>query len=59
VVISNSFWQRRFGGAADAVARTLVLDGVPFTIVSVTPPEFSGLDVDRTFHVVVSMLPKQ
>jgi hypothetical protein len=59
VVISNSFWQRRVGGAADAVGRTLVLDGVPFTIVSVTPPEFSGLDVDLTFDVVVLMLPKQ
>ena len=52
-VISYSFWQRRFGGAADAVGRSLPLSGVPFTIVGVTPPGFFGPDVGRTFDVMV------
>ena len=52
-VISYSFWQRRFGGAADAIGRTLTLDRVPFTIVGVMPPDFFGLDVGRAFDVAV------
>jgi predicted permease len=42
-VISYSFWQRRFGGEASAVGRTLTLDRVPFTIIGVTPPGFFGV----------------
>ena len=39
-VISYGLWQRHFRGAADAVGRSLPLDGVPFTIVGVMPPGF-------------------
>ncbi len=51
-VISYGFWQRRFGGAADAIGRSLPLDGVPFTIVGVTPPNFFGLEIGRAFDVI-------
>ena len=36
-VISYAFWQRRFGGAADVVGRTIAVEQVPFTIVGVAP----------------------
>ncbi len=52
-VISYPFWQRRFGGAADAIGRSITVERVPFTIVGVTPPHFSGLDVGRTFDVAI------
>jgi putative ABC transport system permease protein len=52
-VVSYAFWQRRFGGAADAVGRTLALNGVPFTIVGVTPPSFFGPTVGRSYDVAV------
>jgi putative ABC transport system permease protein len=52
-VISYSFWQRRFGGAADAVGRALTLERVPFTIVGVTPPDFFGPEVGRAFDVAI------
>jgi putative ABC transport system permease protein len=52
-VISYGFWQRRYGGAADAVGRTLRLNGLPFTIVGVTPPSFFGPTVGRSFDVAV------
>jgi putative ABC transport system permease protein len=52
-VISYSFWQRRFGGAADAIGRSLTVERVPFTIVGVAPPEFFGVDVGRTFDVAI------
>src|SRR5262249_18768992 len=52
-VISYSFWQRHYGGAADAVGRTLTLDRLPFTIVGVTPPDFFGPEVGRAFDVAI------
>ena len=44
---------RRGGGDADAVGRTLTLNGVPFTIVGVTGPEFFGPDVGRSVDVTI------
>ena len=52
-VISYSFWQRRFDGAADVVGRTLAVERVPFTIVGVAPPQFFGVEVGRTFDVAI------
>ena len=52
-VISHAFWQRHYGGAPDVVGRSLTLDGVSFTVVGVTPPRFSGLDVGRRADVLV------
>jgi putative ABC transport system permease protein len=54
-VVSYAFWQRRFGGAGDAIGRPLTLDGVPFTIVGVTPPSFSGPNVGRAFDVAAPL----
>ncbi len=42
VVIGYGYWQRRFGGSATALGRTLILDGHPYTIVGVTPPGLPG-----------------
>jgi predicted permease len=52
-VISYDFWQRRFGGAADAVGRTLNIERVPFTVIGVTPPDFFGPEVGRAFDVAI------
>jgi hypothetical protein len=52
-VIGYGFWQRRFGGAADVVGRTLTVERVPYTIVGVAPPEFFGVEVGRTFDVAI------
>ncbi len=41
-VISHSYWQRRFAGASDVVGRALTINGAPFTIIGVGPPDFSG-----------------
>jgi predicted permease len=52
-VISYAFWQREYGGQADAVGRTIRLDGHAFTIIGVAPAEFFGATVGRTFDVAV------
>ena len=42
VVISHSFWERRFGADPAIVGKAITFDDVPFTIVGVTPPAFFG-----------------
>ncbi len=54
-VIGYGYWQRRFGGAADVIGRSVRLDGVPFTIVGVTPPDFFGVEVGRSFDFAVPL----
>ena len=39
-VLSRAFWERHFGGAQDAIGRTIQLDALPYTIVGVMPAEF-------------------
>jgi putative ABC transport system permease protein len=54
-VISFDYWQRIYDGAATVLGQTLRLNGIPFTIVGITPPEFFGLEVGRTFDVAVPL----
>jgi putative ABC transport system permease protein len=54
-VISYAFWQDHFDGAEDVIGQVLPLDGVAFTIVGVTPPEFFGMVVGRKFDVAVPL----
>src|SRR5205823_14827950 len=54
-VISYALWQRRFGGDVTVIGRRLELDRVPFTIVGVTPPEFSGIEVGESLDLVVPL----
>jgi predicted permease len=55
VVLSHQFWRTHFGGARDAIGRTLTLERVPLTIVGVTPPGFLGLTPGRSFDVAVPL----
>lgn len=41
-VITYRYWQRRFGEDPEIVGKTVIVNNVPFTIIGVTPSEFSG-----------------
>lgn len=40
IVISHGLWQRRFGGDATVVGRTVTMSGTPVTILGVMPADF-------------------
>jgi len=45
VVLSDSFWQRRFNGDSHILGHVIVMNGVAFAIVGVAPEEFTGTSV--------------
>ena len=42
VVISHHYWRRRFASDPAIVGKSISVNGHPFTIIGVTPPEFFG-----------------
>ncbi len=54
-VVSSGFWQREFAGDHGISARKITLDGHPFQIMGVTPPNFVGIEVGRTFDVAIPL----
>jgi putative ABC transport system permease protein len=57
--VSMGFAERAFGSARAAVGQAASLDGVPFTIVGVTPRAFHGLDFPGSFSIAVPMAAAQ
>jgi predicted permease len=47
-VLSHAYWTRRFDRQPSALGETLFIKGVPFTIVGVTAPEFTGVSQNST-----------
>ncbi len=50
-VVSTGFAQRQFGSAANAVGRTLSLNGHPFPVAGVVPAGFDGMEVGRIAEI--------
>jgi predicted permease len=57
VVIDEGYWRRSFGGDARVVGRTMVIDGVTYTIVGVAPQGFTGAELERRDGWVPISLP--
>jgi putative ABC transport system permease protein len=45
-VLTDGLWHRLFGGAADAIGKTLILNSVPHIIVGVLPADFTMPMID-------------
>ncbi|MBV9677756.1 MAG: ABC transporter permease [Acidobacteriaceae bacterium] len=46
VLISENYWQRRFGGDVSVLGKTVKLNGIPFTVIGITPHDFMGTAVN-------------
>ncbi len=53
VVLGHGLFQRRFGGDAAVVGRTVVVNSHPMTVVGVAPPGFNGVEVGSATDVYV------
>ena len=42
LILSHGYWQRRFGGALSIVGSQVIVNGLRYTVVGVTPPHFKG-----------------
>jgi len=58
-VLSDSFWQRRFGGDPAALGKAITLNGNAFTVVGVMPRSFQGLGGESALWVPWAMPPEQ
>ena len=47
-VLAYDTWQARFGGRRDIVGSTLVINGMPFTVLGVAPQGFHG--TEKVYH---------
>ncbi|HEY7183771.1 MAG TPA: ABC transporter permease [Blastocatellia bacterium] len=55
-VLSHYYWQERFGAKPDVIGRQIKLNQTPFTIIGVTPRDFTGaLQVDARPAVTVPL----
>jgi predicted permease len=55
IVLSYGYWQRAFGGAPDAIGRTVRLNGAPFTIVGVIDPRFARLTPGKSHDLWIPL----
>ncbi|MGH9140451.1 MAG: ABC transporter permease, partial [Vicinamibacterales bacterium] len=57
-VLSHNFWMRRFAGDPSVINRTISLNGLPMTVVGVTPAGFFGIVIGETPDVMVPVMMK-
>ncbi|HKV33427.1 MAG TPA: ABC transporter permease, partial [Pyrinomonadaceae bacterium] len=51
IIVSHDFWQREYGGDANIIGRQLTLADHSFEVVGVTPANFFGMEVGRSFDL--------
>jgi predicted permease len=58
IVLSFSYWQRRFGADPGILNQSILVNGHPFTVVGVAPPGFHSVVMGDTPDVFVPMTMK-
>jgi len=53
LVLSHEFWQREYAGDVNVIGRKLTLSDHPLEIIGVTPPNFFGMEVGRSFDLAL------
>ena len=55
VVLSHAFWRDRFGGDADVVGKTMIINGATFSIIGVAARDFEGTTLGARPDVYVPL----
>ncbi len=58
-VISYAYWTRQFARDPSVVGKNVELNGIPFTIVGVTPPQFFGVQPGMAPEIWMAFADKQ
>ena len=53
VILGGGYWQREFGGSADAIGKSLTLNGSSYRIVGVIPANFTFYGQDRDVYTAI------
>jgi predicted permease len=58
IVLGYKFWQRRFGGDASVIGRTVQVNQQPFTIIGVAPENYHGayFFIDPDFYIPLTTI---
>jgi predicted permease len=56
VVLSHSYWQRRFGGDPSVLNKTLLINNVGMTVVGVARAGFTGIQIGQSPDVFVPLM---
>jgi len=59
VVLSDAFWQRRFGGDQSTIGRSVLMDGEATTVVGVMPRGFFFPDRQTDYWIPASFTPEE
>jgi predicted permease len=54
-IISYGYWRRRFGADSSVTGKRIVINGISFTIIGVTAPEFFGLQAGSPLDVSIPL----
>jgi putative ABC transport system permease protein len=57
LLISHRLWQQRFGGASDAIGKSVALNDEPYVVVGVLPADFQFLNADASFWAPAAVSP--
>ena len=56
VLLTDALWRKRFSGNAAILGHPIALDGEPYTVVGILPPEFEFLDNSRAVLIIPAAL---
>ena len=59
VILTDGFWRRRFGGSPSVIGSALTLDGEPFEVLGVMPPEFRYPSEQVDVYLPYSSIPDE
>lgn len=58
VIVSNTLWQRRFGGDPSLVGKPITLDGTNYTVIGIAPPGFQYPDKTELWLPPLRLVPE-